>query len=136
MANFPEPTAALPERPADAAVSEASVAPVRKANTETIVPSAWDVDTKRTVIIILLVVGVGLVWAMRSFIPMLVIAGVIAYFLSPIVDLAERLRIPRAISTLVLYLLLFVGIVLTPVLLVPILLSQLASLNFDVPTTA
>jgi predicted PurR-regulated permease PerM len=67
---------------------------------------------------------------------MLVVAGVIAYFLSPIVDLAERLRIPRAISTLVLYLLLFVGFVLTPILLVPVLLSQLASLNFDVPTTA
>ena len=114
---------------------EPAVAPVRT-NTEPVVPSAWDVDTKRTVVLVLLVVGVVLVWAIRSFIPMLVVAGVIAYFLSPIVDLAERVRIPRAISTLILYMLLFVGIVLTPVLLVPVLLEQLASLNFDVPTTA
>lgn len=118
----------------DVEVGEPAVVPVRKK--AEVVPSAWDVDTKRTVIVVLLVVGVGLVWAIRSFIPMLVIAGVIAYFLSPIVDLAERVRVPRAISTLLLYLLLFVGIVLTPVLLVPVLLSQLASLNFDVPTTA
>jgi predicted PurR-regulated permease PerM len=136
MTDLSEPTATLPERPTDAEVSEPVVKPARRTNAETIVPSAWDVDTKRTVILVLLVVAVGLVWAMRSFIPMLVIAGVIAYFLSPIVDLAERVRIPRAISTLILYVLLFVGIVLTPVLLVPVLLSQLASLNFDVPTTA
>jgi predicted PurR-regulated permease PerM len=133
MAKFSDPTAALPERPVDVEVSEPAVVPVRKAE---VFPSAWDVDTKRIVIVILLVVGVGLVWAIRSFIPMLVVAGVIAYFLSPIVDLAERVRIPRAISTLILYVLLFVGIVLTPVLLVPVLLAQLASLNFDVPTTA
>jgi predicted PurR-regulated permease PerM len=44
-------------------------------------------------------------------------------------------RIPRAISTLILYVLFFLAIVLTPVLLVPVLLAQLASLNFDVPTT-
>lgn len=156
MADLSEPTAALPERPANvganteanaatnaeanAAVDEPTVAPLRRANAETnvtpIIPSSWDVDTKRTVIIILLVVGVVFVWAIRSLIPLLVVAGVIAYFLSPIVDLAERVRIPRAISTLVLYLLLFVGIVLTPILLVPVLLAQLASLNFDVPTTA
>lgn len=143
MADMSEPVAALPERSTNAEgdagvgvqVEEPAVTPVRRAKSETVIPVAWDVDTKRTVVLVLLVAAVALVWAMRSFIPMLVIAGVVAYFLSPIVDLAERVRIPRAISTLVLYLLLFVGIVLTPVLLVPVLLAQLASLNFDVPTT-
>lgn len=140
MADLSEPTAALPERPTElstgAEVNASAVVPVRKPTAATVVPAAWDVDTKRTIVLVLLVVGVVLVWAIRSFIPMLVVAGVIAYFLSPIVDLAERVRIPRAISTLILYVLLFVGIVLTPVLLVPVLLAQLASLNFDVPTTA
>jgi predicted PurR-regulated permease PerM len=151
MANISEPTASLPERPTNAEVNEPTVVPARQTmpdpaqpamagqsytQSRGVIPAAWDVDTKRTVIIILLIVAVALVWAIRSFIPMLVVAGIIAYFLSPIVDLAERLRIPRTLSTLVLYLLLFFGIVLTPILLVPILLSQLASLNFDVPTTA
>ena len=136
MANFSEPMAVLPERPTDAEADESTQVTVHRTHAETLAPSAWDLDTKRVVIIILLVVGLGTVWAIRSFIPMLVIAGVIAYFLSPIVDLAERVRVPRAISTLLLYMLLLVGIILTPVLLVPVLLSQLASLNFDVPTTA
>ena len=136
MANFSEPMAVLPERPTDAEADESTQVTIHRTHAETLAPSAWDLDTKRIVIIILLVVGLGMVWAIRSFIPMLVIAGVIAYFLSPIVDLAERVRVPRAISTLLLYMLLLVGIILTPVLLVPVLLSQLASLNFDVPTTA
>lgn len=136
MANFSEPMTALPERPMDVEVNEPTIVTVRNTNSEALAPSAWDLDTKRIVIVILLVVGVVMVWAIRSFIPLLIIASVIAYFLSPIVDLAERIRIPRALSTLLLYLLLLVGIVLTPILLVPVLLAQLASLNFDVPTTA
>jgi predicted PurR-regulated permease PerM len=98
--------------------------------------SAWDLGTKRIVVVCLLLSGLVMLWAIRPLIPLLVIAGVIAYFLSPLVDLGERVRIPRAISTLVLYMLLIVGIVLTPILLVPVLLSQLASLNFDVQATA
>lgn len=98
--------------------------------------AAWDAPTKRTVALILLIVAVGVVWISRQMLPMLVIAGVIAYFLSPLVDLAERVRIPRTITTLVLYTLLLIGIILVPVLVTPVLLAQLASLNFDVPTTA
>jgi predicted PurR-regulated permease PerM len=88
------------------------------------------------VVVILLIAAVVMLWLVRPMLPMLVIAGVVAYFLSPLVDLAERVRIPRTISTLFLYLLLLVGLILTPVLLAPVLLAQLASLNFDVPTTA
>lgn len=98
--------------------------------------SPWDAATKRTVILLLMVVAVGIIWISREMIPVLVISGVIAYFLSPIVDLAERMRIPRTVTTLLLYALLIIGLILTPILLVPVLLAQLASLNFDVPTTA
>jgi len=136
MATISDPTAALPERPRGAEVSEPAVTVVRKTQAERLTASAWDVDTKRTVVIILLIVAVVLIWTIRSFIPILMIASVIAYFLSPVVDLAERVRLPRTLSTLLLYLLLLFGIILTPILLVPILLSQLSSLNFDVPTTA
>jgi predicted PurR-regulated permease PerM len=136
MANFSEPMTALPEHPTDVEVNQPAIVTVHNTNPEELAASAWDLDTKRIVIVILLVVGVVIIWAIRSFLPLLIIASVIAYFLSPIVDLAERVRVPRALSTLILYMLLLVGIVLTPVLLVPVLLSQLASLNFDVPTTA
>lgn len=98
--------------------------------------AAWDQATKRTVVVILLVVMALVLWVSRPVIPLLVIAGVLAYFLSPIVDLAERIRIPRTISTIVLYLVLLVALILTPILLIPVLGAQLASLNFDVPSTA
>jgi predicted PurR-regulated permease PerM len=136
MATISDPTAALPERPMGAEVSEPAVTAVRKTQAERIAASAWDVDTKRSVVIILLIVAVVLIWTIRSFIPLLAIASVIAYFLNPVVDLAERVRLPRALSTLILYLLLLIGIILTPIIVVPILLAQLSSLNFDVPTTA
>lgn len=98
--------------------------------------SRWDAATKRTVLVILLVAGVGIFWVSRPVLTMLIIGGIVAYLLSPIVDLCERLRIPRSISTIVLYLLLLVALILTPILLLPVLLEQLNSLNFNVPYTA
>jgi predicted PurR-regulated permease PerM len=98
--------------------------------------SKWDAATKRTVLVILLITGVGLLWISRSVIPILVVAGIVAYILSPIVGLLERLRVPRAVSTIVLFVLLLVLLILLPILLAPVLVAQLASLNFDVQTTA
>jgi predicted PurR-regulated permease PerM len=96
--------------------------------------TAWDTATKRTVLIVFLVFGVLIFWVSRPVLPILIMAGLVSYFLIPIVDLCERLRIPRSVSTIVLYLLFLVLLLLAPVLLVPILLSQLRALYFDVPT--
>jgi predicted PurR-regulated permease PerM len=98
--------------------------------------SQWDISTKRTVLVILLVAAVGVFWISQPVIPLLVVAGIIAYILNPIVDICERLHIPRGASTAILFMLLLVGLILTPVLLAPILVQQLTSLNFDVPSTA
>jgi predicted PurR-regulated permease PerM len=96
--------------------------------------TAWDTATKRTVLIVFLAFGVLIFWVSRPVLPILIMAGLVSYFLIPIVDLCERLRIPRSVSTIVLYLLFLVLLILAPVLLVPILLSQLRALYFDVPT--
>ena len=96
----------------------------------------WDVPTKRTVLVILFVCAVGVLWVSRGVIPWLIVSGIFAYLLNPLVDLAERLRIPRSVSTIALFILVFIAIIITPLLLVPILLAQLASLSFDVPSTA
>jgi predicted PurR-regulated permease PerM len=145
MTTSSEPAAALPERAAGVIKPEPAggkTLPPRAGYAvnapagEPVASSAWDAGTKRTVVLLLLIVLIGVLWISRPIIPLLVIAMVIAYFLSPVVDLAERLRIPRTISTIVLYMLLLVALILTPVLLAPILVNQLASLNFDVPSTA
>ncbi|HXF61793.1 MAG TPA: AI-2E family transporter, partial [Caldilineaceae bacterium] len=137
MTTSSEPTgrAPAPIAPGEPARQTAPVR-VMPRSEETVASSAWDMATKRTVVVILLVAMVGIVWISRPVIPLLVVAGVIAYFLNPVVDLCERLHIPRTISTLVLYALLLIAVILTPVLLAPVLVAQLASLNFDVPSTA
>ena len=96
----------------------------------------WDTATKRTVVIVLLVAGAFIFWVSRPVLPILILAGLVSYLLIPIVDLCERLRIPRSVSTIVLYLLFLVLVILAPVLLVPVLLNQLTALYFDVPKTA
>ena len=98
--------------------------------------SEWDLPTKRTVLVILLVAMVFVIWISRPILPMVVISAIVAYLLSPIVDLGERIRIPRSITTILLFVLLLVGIILLPVFLVPVLLRQLTSIsNFDVQST-
>ena len=85
--------------------------------------TAWDTATKRTVLIVLLVFGALIFWISRPVLPILIMAGLVSYFLIPIVDLCERLHIPRSVSTIVLYLLFLVLLMLAPILLVPVLLS-------------
>jgi predicted PurR-regulated permease PerM len=99
--------------------------------------ASWDEATKRTAFIILLIIGAGVLWLSRPVIPLLVVAGVGAYLLSPIVDGAQRLRIPRSVTTILLYVLVLVGLILLPVVLVPVLLQQLQVItDFDVNGTA
>lgn len=97
----------------------------------------WDVATKRMVLVILLVVGVVIFWLSQPIIPLLIVASIIAYLLNPLVDFCEWLRIPRGVSTIVLFVLVLIGLVLLPIILVPILINQLRVLSdFDVPGTA
>jgi predicted PurR-regulated permease PerM len=98
--------------------------------------TAWDQPTKRTAVVVLLVVGALIFWMSRPVLPVLILAFMISYLLSPIVDVLERIRVPRGLSTIVLYLLLLVVIILAPILIVPILVQQLSDLIVvDVPRT-
>jgi predicted PurR-regulated permease PerM len=116
--------------------SEALSAPVAPAAPVETTGSQWDVATKRTVVVILLVACVGVFWISQPVIPLLIISGIVAYLLHPIVDFCERIYIPRSVSTIVLFVLLLVGLILLPVILVPILLQQLRVLSdFDVNRT-
>jgi predicted PurR-regulated permease PerM len=99
--------------------------------------SRWDRSTKRTVLVIMLVALVFIFYISRPVIPMILIAAIMAYLFSPIVGYAERLRIPRAASTIALYLLVIGALVLAPLIFIPTLIDQLRALSaFDVPGTA
>ena len=119
----------------DAHPATSAVTPVTP-NADTDVPasSRWDRATKRTVIV-LLVIGAGFVlWLSQPVLPIVITAGLVAYLLSPIVDTCERLRIPRSVSTTGLFLLLFLGFILLPVFLIPVLLDQLNRIGAFNPT--
>ncbi len=90
--------------------------------------SRWDRATKRTVIVLMIIAICALLWLSRTVLPIIIFAGIVAYLLSPIVDMLDRLRIPRSLSTIGLFLLLLIGLILLPVLLIPVLLTQLSSL--------
>lgn len=96
--------------------------------------SSWDLATKRTVLVIMLVGLVYVVFISRNILPMVLVAGILSYLLSPIVGLAARFRIPRAVSTFVIYLIVVVALVLLPIIFVPTLIDQLQALgDFNVP---
>ena len=99
--------------------------------------SHWDLPTKRLVLVIMLVVIVFVIYVSRQLIPLLLIAAILAYLLSPIVNFAERFRIPRLVSTLLIFVLLITALILVPVLFLPTLIGQLRTLaTFDVALTA
>ena len=59
---------------------------------------------------------------------MLIVSGIVSYLLKPVVDLLERIRIPRSVGTLILFMLILVLVILVPVIVVPILSQQLVNL--------
>lgn len=106
---------------------------------EIVIPasSSWDGATKRTVLVILLVAVVFAVWLSQNVLPWLIIAGLLSYLLNPVVDLLTRLRIPRTVSTIVVFVIFLILVVLMPVFLIPVLIDQLRQLaTFDVSGTA
>lgn len=99
--------------------------------------SRWDRSTKRTVLVIMLVALVFIIYISRPIVPMVLIAAILAYLLNPIVNLGQRLRIPRPVTTLTIYLLVIALVALAPLIFIPALIDQLRSLAaFDVPGTA
>ncbi len=89
----------------------------------------WDGSTKRLVLVVLLVLSAFVLSLSSSIMPMLIIASIVAYLLNPIVDLGERLRVPRSVTTIVLFVLLLIGLILLPILLVPVLIDELTRLG-------
>lgn len=57
--------------------------------------SRWDRSTKRTVLVIMLVALVFIIYLSRPIIPMVLVAAILAYLLNPVVNLGQRVRIPR-----------------------------------------
>ncbi|MEZ4658569.1 MAG: AI-2E family transporter [Caldilineaceae bacterium] len=137
-ADATEAPVAVSGAPAHGQVSAAQVSAAQVSAAQIMaaqIGSQWDMSTKRTVLVILLIATVAIVWISKPVLPILIMAGIIAYLLKPIVDVAERIRIPRGVTTIILSVLILVGIVLAPVLIFPVLYDQLIQIaNFNATT--
>ena len=132
---FHKPSAGQPNEAPQALTQPAAVdAPAER---EIPASSSWDTSTKRTVLVILLVGIVFTFWISQNVLPWLIIAAILSYLLSPMVDLLTRVRVPRTISTVIVFAIFLILLLLLPIFLVPVLIDQLRQLaSFDVAGTA
>jgi predicted PurR-regulated permease PerM len=93
----------------------------------------WSNQTKLVISLMLVALFLYLIARFRTVIPPLILACILAYVLSPFVNLLHnRTRIPRILAITISYLLL-IGIMVTiPIVIIPILGSQLTGLNLDI----
>jgi len=80
----------------------------------------WKTTTKYIVGVGLILFGLLLVFISRSVLPALIIAGLIAFLVSPLVNiLKNRLKFPKGLAVLVTYLIAIIVILLAPLILLP-----------------
>jgi predicted PurR-regulated permease PerM len=93
----------------------------------------WGQATRQWVTVVLFVLAAITLYLLRPLIPPLALAVLLAYMLNPIVDaLGRRTRLPRVLSTILVYLVLIVLLSLTPILIVPQeLLDSLSRVQID-----
>ncbi len=70
------------------------------------VRSRWDTQFKRGVLILALILSISLLWLARPVLPLLILAFIFSYILSPAVSFLCRDRLPRGPVTFLFYLLL------------------------------
>jgi len=95
----------------------------------------WSTSTKRTVVIILLILLALVIYRFRDVIPPLVIALLLAFILDPIADfLTDRVHLSRGLATGLIFAVLIVGmlgVVAAPVTVVPAIQRAVHSVQVD-----
>ncbi|HLF87874.1 MAG TPA: AI-2E family transporter [Anaerolineales bacterium] len=92
----------------------------------------WSRSFRYWLLTLLVVIFALLAWYVRNAISPLVIAALIAYVLTPVVDfLNQRAKIPRGLSATIIILLGFGAIVSLPALMIPTLLAEVETLAAD-----
>ncbi len=91
----------------------------------------WSEFTKRSVFVGLAVAAAILLYWISPVLPPMILAFLLAYILNPFVDLFSRIRIPRTISVLLVYLLFFVALALGPALMGPKVVRQILLIDMD-----
>jgi predicted PurR-regulated permease PerM len=91
------------------------------------VPS-WSRDTKRVVVVVVLLTAVALVYLARSVLSLVALSAVLAYVFQPLVDSLARRGVSRGIAAALSVVLLVVLVALAPLLLLPVLIEQVGEI--------
>jgi len=82
----------------------------------------WSYATRRLATVLMLLVLAGVVWISRAVLPLLVVAGVIALLVAPVIRRLERRGLRHAVAVLVVYVgVLLVGAVIMLLVLPPLI---------------
>ncbi len=79
---------------------------------------------------------IGLIWLLQDILLPFIAGFVLAYFLDPVADALERLRIPRVLATLIILSVAIAGVVIGVLVVIPILADQALKLAQDLPGLA
>lgn len=94
----------------------------------------WSVSSKRTIVVIVLVLALLLFYRVNIVLLPLSLATILAYLITPLVNLITRtLRLPRLLVIATIYLALAVFIISIPVIAIPPLVNQINILVSNVP---
>jgi predicted PurR-regulated permease PerM/GNAT superfamily N-acetyltransferase len=92
----------------------------------------WDATTKRIVTLVILLLLALIVSRFRAVLPPLVLAGLLAFILDPVVDfLEQRARLPRTAAAAIVLVVAILVLLAAPVVAVPPLVRAVRSLNLD-----
>jgi predicted PurR-regulated permease PerM len=79
---------------------------------------------------------IGLIWLLQDILLPFIAGFVLAYFLDPVADALERLKIPRVLATLIILSVAIAGVVIGVLVVIPILADQALKLAQDLPGLA
>jgi predicted PurR-regulated permease PerM len=93
----------------------------------------WSKEVRIIAFIFAILNVIVLLWLFRGALSPLVIAALIAYVLSPIVDfLYRRTRLTRPLSVLVVYLIAILVLLAIPATIMPVVVNQVQGMNIDI----
>jgi len=92
----------------------------------------WSPQVKLVISLLMLTFAVYLIFRFSIVIPPLILAVILAYVLTPVVNFLQfKLRFPRILAILLLYILILALASTLPVIFVPLLATQFSGLNVD-----
>ncbi|OGM00192.1 hypothetical protein A2501_01455 [Candidatus Uhrbacteria bacterium RIFOXYC12_FULL_57_11] len=92
------------------------------------VPHTINVSSMTFVKVVLIVLGLWFLWYTRDIAAMLLSAMLLAALITPFADWFEKRHVPRALSVIIVYLLLGMALSVVGVLLVPVVVEQFTQL--------